>query len=121
MLALPMSSEPTSAHASTTHPHPTNAKPLLTCDGLTRELALGGKERRKKRTTKADGVIEDVDKGVRTGQGGGRTGTTPTRTRSNISQDSHEQECTKIEKIDDGKVARPKKGTLVNVLLRFFC
>ena len=76
----------------------TNAKSLLTSDGLTRELALEGKERRKKkRTTKADGAIEYVDKGVRTGRGG-RTRTTPTRTRSNISQDSHEQECTKIEK-----------------------
>ena len=82
--------------------------------------SVGGVERRKKkRTTKADGAIEYVDKGVRTGRGG-RTRTTPTRTRSNISQDSHEQECTKIEKIDDGKVARPKNGTLVNVLLIFF-
>ena len=53
------------------HPHPTNAKSLLTSDGHTRELALGGIERlKKKRTKKADGAIEYVDKGVTGGARG---------------------------------------------------
>ena len=107
MPALAMSGQPTSAHANTAHPRPTNAKSLLTSDGLTRELALEGKSDEKKRTTKAGGAIEDVDKWARAGGEGGRTRTTPTRTRSNISQNTHEQKCTKI---GDGKVARPKKS-----------